>query len=711
MDVTKIGNKIKERRTQLHMTQKELAQKLNVSNQLVSKWETGESVPSLDYLDSLCTALQVDFSFFTKDGEEAQSPTEPKPNTQSAVREKKPKRKINATLIGTVLCLLWVASFITGLILLICLVFVPSASKTPSGNDTPSKINTGYIKEMDDSLENYFSHGYYDITQKLQIDGDDKPDVIYRGIIDENGNIAYYNSKEQATYAEGIVTLDFSADYKYRAELPEHVKTLDDLVTWQISDDKEEDNFDLGYITYIRKTGDGFYIEMSEEYLLNDMEGSVKKNIQFLDKIKGETVIKNGVFVSMSVTVKYRNIKDNENFTIVSGFEFKDEKPVIAHTNLENRKWSNYSNPAIPQTDNLITETEFMEKLGAKKALNQSEELSEAILNGKLKYGNGYVYSYKDNIIKLYNPADLSVERTYTFTGSISNVYVYGNSLYYNETTDAFDYMLYTINLITEERQTLSEVYGSDDVRYNGKYCWYSSYDSYYHRYYRVINLDRPSQLYFNEENSPVKYVDSAGNVYTSETNLKVYYGGKGEGVELKGDGYLREWLDANPTGDTVYTTDYPKAYRYEKGVYKETVSDYNYDPLINGTYISALGGYCYSESYNTPLQLYDADGKIKDAYTPVKMFTDNQEYDTFKYLVFTSTSVFGAVGDKVIINMSDTENYAAIYSAGNFIKPDYYMKLNGESYLDDSLKIINLGTKTVIAVKQTDGSYSVWIA
>ena len=63
MDVKAIGEKIKRKRTALGMTQKQLAQLLSVSNQLVSKWENGESVPSLEYLDSLCRALEVGYSY------------------------------------------------------------------------------------------------------------------------------------------------------------------------------------------------------------------------------------------------------------------------------------------------------------------------------------------------------------------------------------------------------------------------------------------------------------------------------------------------------------------------------------------------------------------------------------------------------------------------------------------------------------------------
>ena len=44
MDQIKIGKFIAELRKQQNMTQSDLAEKLNVSNRAVSKWETGKSL-------------------------------------------------------------------------------------------------------------------------------------------------------------------------------------------------------------------------------------------------------------------------------------------------------------------------------------------------------------------------------------------------------------------------------------------------------------------------------------------------------------------------------------------------------------------------------------------------------------------------------------------------------------------------------------------
>lgn len=45
MDQKRVGEFIARRRKELKMTQKELAQKLGVTDRAVSKWETGRCMP------------------------------------------------------------------------------------------------------------------------------------------------------------------------------------------------------------------------------------------------------------------------------------------------------------------------------------------------------------------------------------------------------------------------------------------------------------------------------------------------------------------------------------------------------------------------------------------------------------------------------------------------------------------------------------------
>ena len=59
MDQIKIGRFIAQMRNEAKLTQKELAQKIGISDKTISKWETGKSLPDISYLESLCDSLGI----------------------------------------------------------------------------------------------------------------------------------------------------------------------------------------------------------------------------------------------------------------------------------------------------------------------------------------------------------------------------------------------------------------------------------------------------------------------------------------------------------------------------------------------------------------------------------------------------------------------------------------------------------------------------
>ncbi len=59
MDTLKIGRYIQHLRKVAGMTQKELAEKLNISFQAVSKWENGDTLPDTGILLDLCDILNT----------------------------------------------------------------------------------------------------------------------------------------------------------------------------------------------------------------------------------------------------------------------------------------------------------------------------------------------------------------------------------------------------------------------------------------------------------------------------------------------------------------------------------------------------------------------------------------------------------------------------------------------------------------------------
>ncbi len=62
MDQDKVGSFIKKLRIDNNLTQKELANKLNITFQAVSKWENGKSVPDISQLQEISKLFNVDIS-------------------------------------------------------------------------------------------------------------------------------------------------------------------------------------------------------------------------------------------------------------------------------------------------------------------------------------------------------------------------------------------------------------------------------------------------------------------------------------------------------------------------------------------------------------------------------------------------------------------------------------------------------------------------
>ena len=59
MDQIKIGKFIAERRKLKNLTQAQLAEKLNITDRAVSKWENGRSLPDSSIMLELCEMLEI----------------------------------------------------------------------------------------------------------------------------------------------------------------------------------------------------------------------------------------------------------------------------------------------------------------------------------------------------------------------------------------------------------------------------------------------------------------------------------------------------------------------------------------------------------------------------------------------------------------------------------------------------------------------------
>ncbi|MDE6411925.1 MAG: helix-turn-helix domain-containing protein, partial [Clostridia bacterium] len=174
MEIAKIAEKIKERRKELNMTQKDLADAMHVSNQLISKWETGESVPSLEYLEQLSKALQISAGALMGEELSAPMPSEPKVKEPSKFMTfwKKHFKPIIFSIVGVAATLV-----ILTVALLSVYVFAPSANKEK------------YLDNIDKGIDKYFERDYFNIKRSLEVDGDedDDPDIL-QCYIDEHGD-------------------------------------------------------------------------------------------------------------------------------------------------------------------------------------------------------------------------------------------------------------------------------------------------------------------------------------------------------------------------------------------------------------------------------------------------------------------------------------------------------------------------------------------
>lgn len=122
MDNEKIGAFIAERRKTLGLKQRELAEKLNVTDKAVSKWERGLSLPDIALLPDLSEALGVTITELLSGEKEAARQSELMGETAAAIAEyagNEVRRK--AKNIGTVIAAILTAACIIGIsVCMIC---------------------------------------------------------------------------------------------------------------------------------------------------------------------------------------------------------------------------------------------------------------------------------------------------------------------------------------------------------------------------------------------------------------------------------------------------------------------------------------------------------------------------------------------------------------------------------------------------------------
>lgn len=86
------GEKIKAKRRELNLSQEDLADKLFVTRQAISKWENDKATPTMTNLRELSEVFGVDMAYFI--GESKVDEEEKEKEKDEAIEEKKSKGKI-----------------------------------------------------------------------------------------------------------------------------------------------------------------------------------------------------------------------------------------------------------------------------------------------------------------------------------------------------------------------------------------------------------------------------------------------------------------------------------------------------------------------------------------------------------------------------------------------------------------------------------------
>lgn len=110
-----LAEKIFSLRTERGMSQDDLAEKMEVSRQSVSKWETGQSTPDLDKIIKLADLFGVSVDELVREGERPQSPEPPEPKIIYVEREKQGLTPVQV--LGVVIEVIGAALVLLGLII------------------------------------------------------------------------------------------------------------------------------------------------------------------------------------------------------------------------------------------------------------------------------------------------------------------------------------------------------------------------------------------------------------------------------------------------------------------------------------------------------------------------------------------------------------------------------------------------------------------
>lgn len=311
-----ISKKILELRKKRGWSQKDLANQLNVSDKLISKWENDQGTPSVEYLQELCSIFNVGMSAFI--------------DIPKRKRKLSPKAK-KGIIISTIVFL--VAAFIAGFVVLSVYLFVPMTFKEK------------YLLNLEMSYRKNFTGTTFNFS--ISLNGT-KEEFIGR----------YEDGKAEWQYKSGnrVEVLKDNVIYKttgltvtktvYTPTSKSLTKLMDEMMTYYGHDSSEREVGEIP-ISYIRKSFDTYYFEFYDDYF--NFPDELGDYIKIVGKPSGTANIKDGKLskISMTVEVEYYNplkLKyEKEKISTSLTFNFGEVGEINPPTNAENAVYDSNS--------------------------------------------------------------------------------------------------------------------------------------------------------------------------------------------------------------------------------------------------------------------------------------------------------------------------------------------------------------------------------
>ena len=109
MDLVKIGKYIAEKRKALGLTQRQVAEKLGMSDKSVSKWERGICLPDVSVYSPLCEILGISLNEFLAGEDIGHDDLQQKSenNLLQVTTDGKRRQKTLRRIIGSLIAVLW----------------------------------------------------------------------------------------------------------------------------------------------------------------------------------------------------------------------------------------------------------------------------------------------------------------------------------------------------------------------------------------------------------------------------------------------------------------------------------------------------------------------------------------------------------------------------------------------------------------------------